>query len=201
MKTFYIKIMFLGVIATGLFTGCADEPELPPFEDVVYQESFETGVDNVVLDIVDWTNYAEAGTALWKTQEFDDNVYAEFSGYQTNNASNIAWLVSPKIELPSNSETFLRFAVSQSFVSSPANKLEVFISTDFTGDVEAATWNQVNANIPDSDANYFEFMDSGPIDLSAVTGPFWVAFRYTGSGTDQDLDGSYQIDDVSIYQK
>ena len=45
---------------------------------------------------------------------------------------------------------------------------------------------------------WYDLIGSGPIDLSSYTGTLHIAFRVTGSGTDSDLDGAFQIDDVAI---
>ena len=147
-----------------------------------------------------WLNYAEQGTAKWTIQRYNNNGYAEYTSFQTSAAVSVGWLISPAIALEENHGKRLRFVSSQSFVSSPLNSLEVFVSTDFDGtNVAAATWTQVDATIPGPDAEYFEFLDSGLIDLANFSGNVYVGFKVTGSGTNNELDGSYQIDNVTIY--
>lgn len=200
MKKINFRSFLYIALTAGLLVGCADEPELPPYGQISFTEGFEEGADNTLLVTEGWTNYAEQGTAKWKIQRFNDNGYAEYSSFQTSAAVSIGWLVSPAIVLEENHSKRLRFAVSQSFVSSPLNKMQVYVSSDFDGtNVMDATWVEVTANIPGPDAEYFEFQDSGNIDLSAFSGNVYVAFKVTGSGSNADLDGSYQVDNVTIY--
>jgi hypothetical protein len=194
----YILFTALSVVAFS----CDDDTDLPAYTPLDFAEDFNEGADNTLLAIDGWKNYAEAGTAVWKNQQFSNNGYAEFSSFQSGEATNIAWLISPAIALEEDNDKTLRFQVSQSFVSSTANKLEVLVSTNFDGtNVTGATWTALNANIPGTDAEYFLFQDSGEIDLAGFSGNAYVAFKVTGSGTNTSLDGSYQIDSFRIYTK
>ncbi|HEX8562355.1 MAG TPA: choice-of-anchor J domain-containing protein [Flavobacterium sp.] len=197
------KLMLFGLFAATVFTGCVNDDEdtsLPDYTPVLFGEDFETdAVDNAVLAIQGWTNYAEAGDDLWKFQYFGQNNYAEFTSFQSQDAVNIAWLITPKINLDQYETEKLLFQVSQSFVSNPANTLQVLISSDYDGtNPTTATWQTLPANIPGSSAAYFEFQSGGDIDLSEFEGDVNIAFKVTGSGTNQQLDGSYQIDNVRI---
>ena len=89
--------------------------------------------------------------------------------------------------------------MAQHHLQSDLNTAEVFISTDFDGsNVLGATWIPVSANLPSQSNSWYQFVDSGLIDLSSYSGTLHVAFRVTGSGTDQTLDGAYQLDDFTI---
>lgn len=195
------SILFLALTA-GIVMSCVndDDTSLPNYEQLKFSQDFNEGSDNTVLVTEGWLNYAQEGTAVWKIQQYSGNGYAEFSSFQSGNSSNIAWLVSPAITLEENNSNILRFQVSQSYVTSATNKLEVFVSEDFDGtDVAGATWTAVNANIPGTDATYFEFQDSGEISLSGFSGNVYIGYKVTGSGTNTALDGSYQIDNVRVY--
>ncbi len=194
----YFFIAALAILATSCVSD--DDTELPQYEPLVMGQDFNAGADEAPVSIPGWINYAESGNALWTMQFFRGNGYAEFSAFQSGDVSNIGWLISPAFTLPEEHSRVLRFQASQSFVSTSANSLEVLISTDFNGtDVTSATWIPVSANLPGPTAEYFLFFDSGLVDLSAFSGNVHVAFKYTGSGTNNALDGSYQIDNVRVY--
>ncbi len=202
MKLNIYKNFFIAAAAAMIAVSCVDDEDtrLPDYEPLVMGQDFNIGFDNSILNVTGWTNYAQAGTKKWMTQVFQGNGYAEFSAFQSNEASNIGWLISPAFTLEENNERNLRFQCSQSFVSTTANSLEVLVSTDFDGtNVEAATWVPVQANLPGPSAEYFLFFDSGLVSMSAFSGNVHVAFKYTGSGTNTALDGSYQIDNVRVY--
>jgi hypothetical protein len=200
MKTFKI----LGLVALLSFAGCSPEDDIenPYLRPVFFSQDFAVGaVDNAVLNITGWENIAEVGTAKWKTQVYSGNAYAEFTSYQSGDLLNIGWLISPKINMDENEGEILQFKSSQSYVTSSANSLEVLISTDYDGtNLATANWTPAGAILPGTSATYFEFMNSGQIDLSQYTGSINIAFKVKGSGTNTALDGSYQIDDVKIYK-
>ena len=201
MKTDKIKYFALAIVMFTAF-GCVDEndQELPNYNRVGFSEDFNSGVDNTLLELPNWTNFAEVGSSKWKFQVYSRNGYAEFTSYQSGDAVNVGWLISPMVTLAENHTRKLRFQVAQSFVSSPANTLEVFISTDYDGtNVTAATWTPLEAAIPGPDAEYFKFYDSGIISLTPFIGNAYIEFKVTGSGTNQDIDGTYQIDNASVY--
>lgn len=201
MKIFF-KTTIVATLAAFSLTGCVgdDDTVLPPYEPILLSQQFEGFADNTLLELPGWINYAEAGSAQWRIQVYSSNGYAEFNPYGSGDASNVGWLVSPEFTLEEGNANKLRFQVSQSYVSSTANKLEVFISTNFDGtNVAAATWTPLTADIPGTDATYFEFQSSGDVDLSGFSGAVHLAFKVTGSGTNTALDGAYQIDNVTVY--
>ena len=198
-------LTILGCIIFLLTTSCSPEDDIknPDFNPLVFSEDFSKGaVDNVVLNLEGWNNIAEVGTAKWKTQIYSGNPYAEFSSFQSGDVVNIGWLVSPVINMDTYEGEILQFQASQSFVSSSANSLEVLIATNYTGNnLTTANWQPVNANLPTTSSPYFEFIKSGEIDLSAYKGNINIAFKVKGSGTNNALDGSYQVDAIRIYTK
>lgn len=167
--------------------------------DTIFAEDFQSAINNSDLDFPGWTNFAEAGTWVWREKVFSGNGYTEFSTYNSGAPSNIAWLVTPGFDMDAQNNEFLNFKAAQHHLESTDNTLEVFVSTDFNGsDVLGATWISVAANLPTQANDWYDFIDSGLIDLSSYTGTLYVAFKVVGSGTDQTLDGAYQIDDFSI---
>tara|TARA_R110002012_G_scaffold312248_1_gene522529 strand:+ start:80333 stop:81730 length:1398 start_codon:yes stop_codon:yes gene_type:complete len=166
----------------------------------IFSEDFEMVTNNTNLDLPGWTNFAEAGNWVWREKTFDNNGYTEFSTFNSGSPVNIAWLVSPGIDMDAQDDEKLNFSAAQHHLESPANTLEVFISTDFDGtDVLGATWEAVSASLPTQDNSWYEMVDSGLIDISGYTGTLYVAFKVTGSGTDTSLDGAYQIDNFNIF--
>lgn len=198
-------LTILGCIIFLLVTSCSPEDDIknPDLNPLVFSEDFSKGaVDNAVLNLEGWNNIAEVGTAKWKTQIYSGNPYAEFSSFQSGDVVNISWLVSPVINMDSYKGEILQFQASQSFVSSSANSLEVLIATNYNGtNLATANWEPVNANLPTISSPYFEFIKSGEIDLSAYKGNINIAFKVKGSGTNNVLDGSYQVDAIRIYTK
>lgn len=203
MKTNKITLFIALVASTLGLNSCSPEDDItmPNLKPLILNEDFSKGgVDNVTLVTPGWTNYAETGTVKWKAQEYSGNLYAEFSSFQSGEAVNVAWLISPAIDLDKQDGEKLTFESAQSYVTSTSNTLEALISTDFDGtNVSTATWTTIQATLPTTSSTYFQFIKSGVIDLSTYTGKAYIAFKVKGSGTNTSLDGSYQIDNVKVY--
>jgi hypothetical protein len=171
--------------------------------DPVFEESFNSAIDNTNLDIPGWINYAEAGGEYWTEQVFSGNGYAEFSAYATGDVSNIGWLISPGIDMDAQNGEMLSFQTAYAFPDAGHYPLEVFVSTDFDGTeggIASATWEPVDAVIahPDVTDDWFNFVDSGNIDLSGYSGTLYIAFKYTGSDT-MNLNTSMHVENVSVF--
>lgn len=169
---------------------------------VVVDQNFDSGTDNSNLNFPNWTNFAEQGNELWTEQVFSGNGYAEFSGFLTNDAVNVGWLISPSVDMSAHSQVFVNFQLAQHHLESDENTLEVFVSTDFDGtNVTTATWNPIPVAIPNQSSSWYAFQDAGLVDLSSYSGTLYVGFKYVGSGTNEALDGAYMIDDFKILAK
>jgi hypothetical protein len=198
-------LLILGFVSLVSLIGCSPEDDIknPNLSPLIFTEDFAIGaVDNTILDSQGWINFAEVGTAKWKEQIYSGNAYAEFSSFQSGDATNVAWLISPSINLDKYDNEMFVFRASQSYVTSGANSLEILISSDFNGtNVTTANWEPLSATLPTLSSVYFEFIKSGEIDLSGYTGNVHLAFKVKGSGTNTALDGSYQVDDIRVFTK
>lgn len=206
MKTF--KILGLVFVALVSFTGCSPEDDIviPHSTDYKFYQDFAPfteATEGTPIALEGWTNFAQAGTVKWKEGFYSGTKYAEFTSYQSGQASNIAWLITPAINMDTMANETLAFDVAQAYVSTAANSFEVLVSTDFDGtNVMAANWTPITFTAPplNFDTN-FDFFSSGLVDLSAYTGNIYIAFKCKGSGTNTSLDGTYELDNVRIFDK
>jgi len=167
-----------------------------------FAENFETIVANTNINLAGWSNIVQKGSLYWKGSVYSGNGCAEYAISGTKVASNVGWLISPKIDLDTHTGEILTFRAAQHHldVDSPLNALDVFISNNFDGvNISSATWIPLKANLPTQATPWYQFVGSGGIDLSSYKGKVNIAFRYTGSGKTLTLDGAFQIDDVQIY--
>ncbi len=167
-----------------------------------FTEDFQTVTNNVNFALPDWSNIVEKASKLWRTMVTAGNGYAEFNTTSTTAAENVAWLITPKINLTNYKNTVFSFRSAQHDlkVDSPLNGLEVYISTNFDGsEVDKATWIKLNAKIASLSTPTRQFISSGGIDLSAYSGNVNIAFKYTGSGKDKTLNGAFMVDDVKMF--
>lgn len=167
-----------------------------------FSEDFQTVKNNVNFALPGWSNIVEKATKLWKSIVYAGNGYAEFNTTSTTAAENIAWLVSPKINLTGYKNSVLSFRSAQHDlkVDSPLNTLEVYVSTNFDGsNVTKAKWTKLDAKVPLLSTPARQFISSGGIDLSSYSGNVHIGFKYVGSGKDKTLNGAFMVDDVKIF--
>jgi hypothetical protein len=94
----------------------------------------------------------------------------------------------------------MSFQSQHNFLRSRDNSLQLLVSTDFDGtNVKLASWIDIPVKTPTPDNPRFTDINSGEIDLSEFKGTLYFAFRVKGSGTNSNLGGTYQIDNINIY--
>ena len=171
--------------------------------DPVFEETFASAVDNTVLDLTGWINYAEAGSELWSEQVYSGNGYAEFNPYSSGDSSNIGWLITPSIDLDAQDGEILTFETEHAYPDSGHDPLSVLISTDFDGTeagIATATWTELTFDVSYivDFGTWYNFTPSGNIDISGYTGTAYIAFRYTGSDT-ANQNMTLHVDNVKVY--
>ena len=131
----------------------------------------------------DWLTYTTVGTAQWESTQYG----AQINGY--NKGATEAYLISPNIDAAN---------ISFSFTNEKAfsgNDLQLFYSTDFdpnTMQPTDATWNEITNMAIWSTSGATE---SGEIELTELTAPIRLAFKYTCS---DDAAARWTIPTLSI---
>lgn len=170
----------------------------------LFSDDFEGLPTNSLITANGWTNFIEAGTEGWEayTQtgtNSSQGVSARVGSFNSNDASSVAWLITPQIDLDANSGVTLQFETSNSF--SDGSTMDVLISEDWDGTeagITTATWAILSdAYITQDDDFFGEWFESGIVDLSCASGQIHIAFKYVGSGV-ADFDGTYELDFVTI---
>jgi len=186
---------------TGFFTACSPEDEqvLPSYSPTIYLEDFQKVIDGT-FDETRFTNVAEEGSKKWFSNSYNGNAYYEFSPFQSNENLNVAWFVTPSINIDLANTKRLTFQTAQHHVVNTENNfLQVLISTDFKGDVTTATWTEVSFNGPKIGSGFnYDFFNSGAVDLSQFSGNIHIAFKATG-GTASNNAGAYMIDNIKVF--
>jgi hypothetical protein len=167
-----------------------------------FTEDFQSVKNNVNFALPGWSNVVEKASKLWKSIVYGGNGYAEFNTTSTTAAENVAWLVSPKIDLKDYKNVVLSFRSAQHDlkIDSSLNTLEVYVSTNFEGSsISKAKWIKLGAKVASLSTPTREFISSGGIDLSSYSGNINIAFKYIGSGKDKTLNGAFMVDDIKIF--
>jgi len=164
--------------------------------EVLFNENFDTKTTSQ-LTADGWINTnVNGGNEKFELRKSSGNKFMQASAYNSHENPMEVWLVTPAIDLSNTINEELTFKTRAGYYQGDA--LSVFVSTDFTGDVLAATWILVDADLVDGPSSGYggTFMSSGSINLSCLEGEVFVAFRYLGA--DGSITTTFQIDHVRI---
>ena len=203
MKIKFLKTMFLLALTSSVLTSCVGEDDyaIPTVFDYHFNEGFSespigSGSNEVPIALEGWVNYNATATRLWHARAFSNNNYAEFSSfYSANGTNDVAWLITPAIDLTASSGETLSFVTKTRFAN--GYPLTAFVSTDYDGTtagIATATWTPLTFTAPSAND---VFVNSGNIDLSAYESDnVRIAFKYTGSKA--GVTTTLQLDNIKI---
>jgi hypothetical protein len=154
------------------------------------------------VTISGWLNHATEGTRTWLARQFGDpvNRYAQATAFNSTDASNVYWLITPGVNMNLSTNESLSFFYNSGFDNGFA--LSVLYSNNFdgtTGGITTATWTDITSNftIPAGPSGaYGTLASAGTIDVSAYTGTVYFAFRYTGAAT--GITTTVQVDNIVL---
>jgi hypothetical protein len=170
----------------------------------LFYDNFQSQTNNRLITGNGWTNYIEAGSKGWEAYTATGtnaslDRSARMQSASSGDISNIAWLITPAIDLDNQDGETLRFKTSSSFADS--SDMQVLYSDNWDGtedNVIQATWHILSDAYIIKNSDYFgAWFNSGNVDLSCLTGTIHIAFKYIGSGN-PTFDGTYELDEVSI---
>lgn len=164
--------------------------------EVIWNENFEDGnsMDDYVIN--GWTNTNLAGGAtVWSIQNFSGNQYAQITGYNSNESEINSWFISPAVNLDSSVDKTLYFDIQTAYYN--RSILNVWITQEFSGDIEDSEWFLLDAFVPTGPSDGFGDAETiGPINLSCIEGAFYIGFQYEGS--DPSATTRYHLDNIKI---
>ncbi|TBX71131.1 DUF5017 domain-containing protein [Flavobacterium silvisoli] len=204
-----LKLTF-ALLVVSVASSCTGDTEVAPYKPVFFSQSFESveagsGSVEIPINVEGWINYNALGLRNWCCKVANNNNYAEFSSFYSNNPSTSddndqVWLITPKIDFTTTTNETLLFKTQSKF--SNGAEFKVLISTDFDGTtagIATATWTALNPILPTVDN---VFVDSGFIDLSDQafqSSNVYIAFRYTGSKPGNKTT-TFQLDGIKIFE-
>lgn len=140
--------------------------------------------------LLDYEAVSVSGDQVWE----GSNYGAKMTGFDSGNRNpNEDWLISSDIDLSSFPNATLE--TTQIFNYGDPSGFTVLVSTDYTGDISAATWDVIQlTNVPDGTS--WDEVLSEAYSLSDYNGEtINIAFKYIS--TDSNA-GTYEIVDVSL---
>ena len=170
----------------------------------LFEDDFEGQTTNSLISGNGWTNYIQAGSEGWEAYSSGGNnpsigISARIGAFNSNDNSNIGWLITPQIDFDAQDNETLVFQTSNSF--SDNSTLELLFSTDWDGteaNITTANWGVLPAAYIVQDSDFFgSWFDSGVVDLSCAEGNMYIAFKYSG-GDVNDFTGTYELEGVSV---
>ncbi|WP_271783404.1 DUF5689 domain-containing protein [Aquimarina algiphila] len=165
---------------------------------VLFEEDF---TDLKIKDLVNsgWINInTNNGKLDYEIGDFDNNQYAQITGFRSKESLYEVWLITPDINLDISTNEFLNFDIQAGYDN--GNIMEVFVTNNFTGDPVTTIWTKLDATVPRGPLNAFgNFGSTGPIRLSCVEGVVRIGFRYIGG--DPRATTRYHIDNIKVSGK
>lgn len=171
---------------------------------ILFEDDFETQTRGSLITGKGWTHFIEKGTEGFEAYRASGanvslGVSARVGSFNSGDDNNIAWLITPAINLDSFINITLSFQTSNSFADD--SKLELLFSNDWDenpNNIINATWGLLPAGYIVQNSDVFSaWFDSGFINLSCGSGTIYIAFRYTGNGS-SNFDGVYELDNVKV---
>lgn len=174
------------------------ETETTSGTTVLLEEDFESIRSTNDITASGWINEnVNSGATLFSPTSFGNNSYLNISAYRTEEAPLEVWLISPEIDLDSTTKEIVTFDTNAAFYNGKA--LTTYVSSDFTGDISRATWIRLDAIIAEGPASgYGNFVNSGSINLSCLSGKIHIAFKYKGADNNGGITTTFQIDNVKL---
>jgi len=195
----YMKKIFALLALFPFLFSCSKDgnTELPSSKKTLFYDQLDS------IDPTNWTSLAQVGTKKWFSASYSGNGYAQFSSYQSGQASNVAWLISKEIETKGETGVVLSFQTAQAYMKSVDNTISAYISNDYDGtNFQAATWVKLDAKIVTQSVPTYAFVNSGFVDLSKyIKGDktnIRVAFKAVGSGTISSQTATLQLDNIYV---
>lgn len=141
-----------------------------------------------------WTAYSAVGAEEWIVDGFGGSNYGYMTGFNGGtDYANEDWLISPSVDFDAQTGEILSFSSLLNY-DNGANVIELLYSSDYigSGDPNVATWNSLT--IDPGTGNSWTWVDN-EIDVSAITGTNYIAFKYTSIDGDA---ATWEIDDILL---
>lgn len=172
----------------------------------LFEDDFETQSNFNLITGNGWTNFIQEGTEGWEAYTSGGSnaslgISARASSSNSNDASSIAWLITPVINLDNQTGETFSFMTSNSFAN--GSIMKVLISDDWDGttqNITSANWEGlVDANIVNDNEFFGNWVSSGDVSLDCLSGTVHIAFVYEGNDINNgNFNGTYELDEIKI---
>ncbi|MDC7995136.1 DUF5689 domain-containing protein [Altibacter sp. HG106] len=183
------------VVNSAADVNLVNEERCDPLEGFFFDD-FESYGDFGDVEAAGWSSQnVGGGNVEWILGNFDNNQYAQVSGFSSGEDPIDVWLVTPDINMDGTANEQLTFDLEVAFDNGEI--LTVWYSTDYDGDASTATWTQLVVDIPSGPSSGFGgFGNIGNIDVGFIDGTVNFGFFYQGA--DPGATTRYHVDNVSV---
>jgi hypothetical protein len=185
---------FSGERCDPVFFKCGENLTEGP--EVIFNEDFTDVTTLTALRNRDWRNVnVSGGSEKFKPGTRNGNRYFRISAYNTTENLLEAWLVTPGIDLSGSTGEVFSADVMASFDN--ATILDIYVTTNFTGNPKTTEWQLLEANIPmgPTSQNGTAYTNT-KIDISCLEGTAHFGFHYLGGIPDKTT--TYDVDNVRV---
>ncbi|PZD78471.1 DUF5689 domain-containing protein [Mesonia sp. K7] len=163
---------------------------------ILFSDDFESYANFAGAEAAGWINVNVANTSgeKWVLGNFNNNNYAQISGFNSGESVITTYLISPEIAMDATTEEELSFDLEVAY--STGVILKVLVTNDYTGDPTTTTWNELDFAIPNEPSNGFGGFDNYTANIECIDGNLRVAFLYEGS--DPSATTRYHIDNFEV---
>lgn len=142
-----------------------------------------------------WRTVTASGNKSWNAQTLSGNTFAFCTGYNGKpDASGFdAWLITPALDADHMRHKNFSFTSGAGYIGDGI--LEVYVMDN--DDPATATLTRLSPDIPQPTGSWTEFIPSGNLDLSPLSGIIYIGFRYTAPASAPGYV-TYRIDDIRI---
>lgn len=157
-------------------------------------EYFDDAVNYQDIEFEGWENIIVSGDRKWQGKEYNSNMYAQATGYNSGLSEMETWLITPPVKTSGNVLTFV--SAKAYWAHTSGEGFAVMASSDYDGEnLQSATWVELDARLAAETDPDNEWIESGEVDISQFTDYCFIAFRYKGSETEST---SFRVDDVVV---
>ncbi|RZT97442.1 hypothetical protein EV201_2112 [Ancylomarina subtilis] len=162
-----------------------------------FDVDFSNLTDNASIGLTGWHSIKEKGTRDWISKVYNTDVYAQASGYKSNDEEIISWLISPAVSVSVQKQLSLKTAKAYWEHLGDNQPLEILYADDFDGsNYKTANWQTLDVTIAQKTDGDHTWISSGNVALPVIAGKhISIAFKYTGSKTETT---TYRLDDIKV---
>ncbi|MCZ4693544.1 hypothetical protein DWB61_00825 [Ancylomarina euxinus] len=144
-----------------------------------------------------WHNIKEKGSRDWIAKVFNNDTYAQSTGYKATDDEIVSWLISPAVSV--STQKVFSVSTSKAYWAHADTKhpLEIVYADDFDGsNYKTATWQTLDVTVAQKSDGDNAWISSGNVNLPVIDGKhISIAFKYIGSKTETT---TYRLDKIKV---